>query len=801
MKTPLCFVAAVLVSLNAVLQAAPVSLQLDENFRAPLFTRPVPAARTLLLPDGKYLLFWSTNTLTDQRTGALTRYFPDGTLDPSFSFSHDYSEVSAVALTSTGQFIVAATQLIYGAPQTKILRLYPNGAIDPVFDPVFVANDTATYNVRAITIQPDGKILAAGLFSSFSGFNRQKIVRLLANGAIDPTFASPQLDVDRGIYTRPVVLINGKILIAGDFTQVNGSSSSSIARLNADGSRDSTFQPSGFVRVNGYSVRGLVVQPDGKIVMAARFTIGGSTLTRAPLFRLNPDGSADSFFTSVTTVPSAPSSRDLAAQADGKLVLATGHSFYRFQADGTLDNSFTPPGLIDSTNEHYVLSGQGLTVNVQPNGQILLGGAFSDVNASGGGADAHFGVARVNVDGSLDPSLITTHKTGVEVPPRSFTRLTDGSTLVSVTYFEARIEPSVPFHFARLLSDGARDASFALSSSDPASILTHGFLAGTFDRLADGKLLTGGTLYSDGSDNVGKFQVSGVEDPTFRITGAIHGLGRAIAIADGRSWLVGGDDAQATADGVLNRLTIDGRIDVSFHLADEIKAAQISRYSDGGLRQMAIGSSVLAVQPDGKVIFLYLALDDQLFHLVRLNTDGSIDSSFTSATLPAYDLVLDYPVVFDPNTGSALQPPEGVWRADATVRSGSMQPDGKIVLAGRFTSYNGTVARGIVRLLPDGSVDSSFAAGSGAQWTQTAATSTFFPFIENMAVQPDGKLLVVGTFEAFNGVTRAGIASLNADGSVDTSFTPGAKRNKYSPNTTRLAAQPDGSFLLSGPYS
>ncbi|MDQ6654195.1 MAG: putative Ig domain-containing protein [Verrucomicrobiota bacterium] len=111
------------------------------------------------------------------------------------------------------------------------------------------------------------------------------------------------------------------------------------------------------------------------------------------------------------------------------------------------------------------------------------------------------------------------------------------------------------------------------------------------------------------------------------------------------------------------------------------------------------------------------------------------------------------------------------------------------------------MARGIVRLLPDGSVDSSFAAGSGAQWTQTAATSTFFPFIEDMAVQPDGKLLVVGTFEAFNGVTRAGIASLNADGSVDTSFTPVAKRNKYSPNTTRLAAQPDGSFLLSGPYS
>lgn len=76
------------VSLSTSTEAA--SLLLDENFRAPKFVQPQPALGTVLLPDGKFLLFSITETLADQPAGAITRYLTDGTLDASFNFSRDY---------------------------------------------------------------------------------------------------------------------------------------------------------------------------------------------------------------------------------------------------------------------------------------------------------------------------------------------------------------------------------------------------------------------------------------------------------------------------------------------------------------------------------------------------------------------------------------------------------------------------------------------------------------------------------------------------------------------------------------
>src|SRR5207237_7713504 len=95
-------------------------------------------------------------------------------------------------------------------------------------------------------------------------------------------------------------------------------------------------------------------------------------------------------------------------------------------------------------------------------------------------------------------------------------------------------------------------------------------------------------------------------------------------------------------------------------------------------------------------------------------------------------------------------------------------------------SYRGTSPIGLVRLQPDGTVDNSFNIGGGAQWTQTTETSTFFPGVDHIAVQGNGKLLLSGTFEAFNGVAAPGIASLNLNGSMDTSFVAPALRAKSS---------------------
>ena len=193
------------------------------------------------------------------------------------------------------------------------------------------------------------------------------IVRLLADGTLDASFNPPNIGAPSsgGLYTAPVVLGNGQILIAGDFREINGATTLRVARLNADGSLDGAFQATGFNPTT--PIRGMVVQPDGKIVLAGRFQFGsGASATRAPLFRLNSDGSADTTFTSVTNLVSGATSTDLLQQPDGRLIAAINFSIYRFNSDGSVDGSFAPPVLQDTTLFAAGTVGRAYTLNLEP---------------------------------------------------------------------------------------------------------------------------------------------------------------------------------------------------------------------------------------------------------------------------------------------------------------------------------------------------------------------------------------------------------------------------------------------------
>ena len=771
------------------------SLVLDQNFRSPLFAEAHPAQRTVLLADGKFLVFYNTDTLTDQRSGAMTRYLPNGALDPSFNFGRDYKFVAAVAPAANGQLVIAATRYLYGGPMEEILRLNADGSIDPNFNATLVGSDPFS-NILAIVALPDGKTLVAGYFNTFAGLPRQKIARLLADGRLDSTFTPPDFGGSYyAIYARPVVLANGKILVAGEFNTVNGLANLGVAQLNTDGSLDSGFQASGFTRSSTSTpIRGVAVQSDGKIVLAGRFNRGGNA--RPPLIRLNANGSLDSGY--FLPVPSAAIARDLVLQPDGKAIAAltfSANSVYRFEATGLSDSSFVPPLLLDNTYDPYGEPGLPTTLDLQPDGRIVLGGTFTDVNPPGFPNGSHFGVVRLNSDGSVDPTLVTSHRTGVQNFPSSFARLSDGSALIAFGNEGVRNEPAMNFNLGRLAPNGSLDSNFTLSSSDPNSVLVvgGGLIAQDFVQLADGEFFVHG--YNGG----GKFFPNGVQDLTFAPKSET--LRNAAALPDGKVLLSAGDDLQSTIVAPLLRLRSNGSFDSGFGGAPpSIGAGQVIRDQLGAVFQINVGSHVLAVQPNGKILFLYF-WSDELFHFIRLNVDGTVDSSFSGTTLTPIGLYVDYPVVYDPYTGYTVQPGGGAWHATAPLQSAHILADGRVLLCGPFTSYNGVSARGIVRLQPDGSIDPTFNIGGGAQWTQTVETASYFPFVESVEEHADGKLLIVGTFEAFNGTPLPGIASLNPDGSVDTSFTPPVKRQKFARGATRLARQSDGSFLLSGPYS
>jgi len=239
--------------------------QLDPTFHPPFFAAPSPNYQAQPLPDGKYLLFLGIDTLTDQPTGPIIRFLPDGTLDTSFSFTRDYSFTGRAAPTSDGKLVVSASQTVYGFSDgtEAILRLNADGSIDSTFNPAA----KALGNVRAIAFQPDGKILVVGFFTQFAGQNRPGIVRLLADGTLDSTFAPVTLQLPTGslgVWARPAVQSDGKILIGGDFSGVNNVSCFGIARLNSNGTLDTAFNASGYTRNNNAPIRGIVVQSNGK---------------------------------------------------------------------------------------------------------------------------------------------------------------------------------------------------------------------------------------------------------------------------------------------------------------------------------------------------------------------------------------------------------------------------------------------------------------------------------------------------------------------------------------------------------
>lgn len=165
-------------------------------------------------------------------------------------------------------------------------------------------------------------------------------------------------------------------------------------------------------------------------------------------------------------------------------------------------------------------------------------------------------------------------------------------------------------------------------------------------------------------------------------------------------------------------------------------------------------------QADGKMIYVgyftsYAGVAAN--RIIRLNTDFSIDDTFVYGT---------------------------GFNAEATAVA--IQPDGKILVGGNFTQYNGTARNRIVRLNTDGSLDTTFSIGTG-----------FNASVWSIVVQPDDKILVGGQFTTYSGSGRAGQVRLNSNGSIDTSFA-----NAFTNNTVySIALQSDGKVLIGGIFS
>ncbi|MFO1487033.1 MAG: Calx-beta domain-containing protein [Verrucomicrobiota bacterium] len=330
--------------------------------------------------------FTAYNTTPRNRVARVRK---GGMLDTSFNpGSGADGFINSVVLDSSERAVLVGGFSSYnGTFRSGIARLTTSGALDNSFDPGFGAD----LPVYAAAVQPDGQIVIAGMFTTYDLVGRNGIARLNPDGTLDSSF-DPGTGPNGTIYSV-AVQSDGKIVIAGDFTTVDGVDCSRIARLNADGTLDSTFIGTGFGADD--AIYALAIQNDGQILIGGAFNafnnLGGKGIAR-----LNNDGSWDSTFD--VGVGADDIVYSLKLQSDGAVLVggvfnsinrSRRISFARLTTAGAVDTTFMDTaynqfaGLVNPYHDSNVNAPNPVYgIDVQPDGNIIIGGKFQQV---GGG--------------------------------------------------------------------------------------------------------------------------------------------------------------------------------------------------------------------------------------------------------------------------------------------------------------------------------------------------------------------------------------------------------------------------------
>jgi uncharacterized delta-60 repeat protein len=663
--------------------------------------------------DGKVLIGGFFTNIDFTARNRIARLNADGSLDAGFDPGTGANHVVlAVAQQADGRVLIGgAFSAVNGTDRNYIARLNADGSLDLGFDPGTGANNA----VNALAQQADGKVLIGGGFGTVNGTDRRGIARLNADGSLDASFDDPGVD---GRVISLAQQSDGKVLIGGSFNGVNGSTRNNIARLNADGSLDTGFDPSTGANDR---VRAVSQQADGKVLIGGDFTAVNST-TRNRIARFNADGSLSSpnLTSPELSVDIAGFNPDvnnrvlaLSQQADGKVLIGgdftsvngtARNRIAHLNADGSLGNGFvSDPG----TN------GTVFAVSQQADGKALIGGSFTSINGT-----ARNYIARLNADGSLDTGFDP--GAGANDTVYAVSQQADGKVLIGGSF--TSINGTDRNRIARLNADGSLDTGF-----DPGTGANN--IVYALSQQADGKVLIGGdfTGVNDTTrNNIARLNDDGSLDTGFDPgTGANNTVYALSQQANGKVLIGGGfTSINGATHNYIARLNANGSLDTDF---DSSMGANNTVYA-------------LSQQADGKVLIggdFTNVNSTARNRIARLNADGSLDTGF------------------DPGNG-----------ANDTVRALSQQADGKVLIGGGFSSVNDTARNNIARLNADGSLDTGFDTGTGPNST-----------VATVAQQADGKVLIGGFFSEINGSGRNRIARLNADGSLDTGFDPGTGAN------------------------
>ena len=674
--------------------------------------------------DGKILLGGEFTALSPNGGPTVARHHiarlnPDGTLDATFNPNAN-APVYAIALQADDKILVGGS---FGGPSG--IGGQPRNAIarlDPATGLADSFNpDAGDGLVVSIAVQADGKVVVGGLFSNIGGQPRNNIARLDPATGLADSF-NPNAN---SLVEAIAIQADGKVVAGGFFNgpnSIGGQMRNRIARLDPNTGLADSFDPNA-----SSSLTTIAIQPDGKILAGGGFSgansIGGQT--RNYIARLDPmTGLADSFDPNPNSTVFA-----IVLQTDGNILVAGTFTNIGGASRNRIARLNPNSGIADSFNPNS--NDIVFAMAPQPDGKIVVGGRFNGPNSVGGQVRNH--VARLETNGGVDQTLDLDNYVWMAAVQ------SDGKILITGGFTDIYGVPRN--RIARLNPDGTLDLGF-----DPNA--NSGVVAIAVQP--DGKVLVGGFFSSIGGQQrncIARLNAtSGLADsfnphPT---NGSNPLLVKSIVIQPDGKILVGGDFSNI---GGQSRKYI-ARLDPTTGLADSFNPAPGNK-----------SVHTIAVQADGKVLVggSFGTIGGQTRqHLARLDPVTGLADSLDPS----------------PNSNNGFG-----------VLALTVQADGKILVAGDFTTIGGEIRNYIARLDPTTGSPDSFDPSAN-------------DLVDSIAVQADEKIWATGRFTTIGGQIRNHIARLDAATGLADSFDLNA--NDY---VGSVALQADGKILVAGNFT
>jgi uncharacterized delta-60 repeat protein len=669
--------------------------------------------------------------------GNFELYAQQGKVDAAFNTLDDGSigdgfdnTVRTLLLQSDQNLIVGGDYLnLNGIASPYFTRLKPDGTIDESF------NTGSGFNgkVYASYIQNDGKIIVGGSFTSYNGITCGRLIRLNSDGSYDAAF-NTSIGATTGTIYEIASLPDGKIIIVGSFTKYNNATANRIACISPNGALDTSFLVGSAAAAVISNVK---ILPDGKILLSGNFTaFNGIQANR--IVRLYSDGRVDASFTIGTGFDDDVSAMEV--QPDGKIILGGKFTTYngtaanriiRIKEDGSVDSNF--------------LSGSGFNsgavqkIKTDSFGNIMVGGSFT---GSYNSIDVNRvcllysnGILKTDIDFGSGPGSASV---------LALENDAEGSWYIggSFSVFDGLNQGRL----AKINTDGEYDTGYLAAGIGFDNSVYKVMPLENKETMVFGNFKKFNNSYAS---RVAKLLEDGSSDTSFNSgqLGANNLIKTAVVQLDGKI-ILGGNFTKYN-EIVINRIVRilpDGTVDPSFNITSGCNSQVYA----------------MAIQSDEKIIVAggFTKYNDvTVGRIIRLLPNGLRDTSF--------------------NTGLG---------ADAIIEAVLVQPDGKILVAGHFTAFDGTFSPRLIRLNANGSIDSTFRVGNG-----------FDKYVYAMALQSDQKIILGGSFLNYNGVAQKRILRLNTDGSLDAAFESGTGFSKG--DARSILVQPDDRILVGGTFA